>query len=125
MRAMALILVLLLPGCGVVQIVPLRLVAAPPPPPPAHVVTCGDLTALAAAIVDGRRRGQGRFEQRLLVDQGGTAAAFHDGMVEAIYDWPRPVTATGWARLTKASVTAASAHCLNRPGATLRGERLP
>ena len=119
MRAPAIALLVLLAGCG-----PVRLVwapAAPPPPPPARVVTCGDLTALAAAVVDGRRRGQSRREQRLFVAVDGPASAFHAGLVESVYDWPRPRTEAGWTRLTDETVRAAAAHCLNRPGAALRG----
>lgn len=87
-----------------------------------HVVTCGDLTALAAAVVDGRRRGQSRAEQRLFVGTGSAAAAFHLGLVDSVYNWPRPVTEAGWAHLLEQAVTASSAHCLNRPAAALRGE---
>lgn len=112
-----LFLLLVLSGCAVVRILPLRA----PPAVVVSPVTCGDVTALAAAIVDGRRRGQSRVEQRLFVVPGGPASALHRGMVESIYDWPRPISPAGWARLTEVAVTAASAHCLNRPAAALRG----
>lgn len=120
MRVLALALLLILPGCAPFRAVWLPL-AEPAPRPAVHAVTCGDLTALAAAVVDGRRRGQSRREQRLFVAPGGTAAAFHAGLIESVYNWPRPVTDAGWIRLTEEAVTASSAHCLNRPGAALRG----
>ena len=123
MRA-GLLLLVLLAGCAELRVpVPAVFLLGRDAAPerPVRQVTCGDVTALAAAIVDGRRRGQSRFEQRLFVAQGRMTTAIHSGLVESVYDWPRPVTARDWSRLTEATVTAASAHCLNRPGAAIEG----
>ena len=120
MRALLLLVLLAMPGCAAFGVLRIPFVAPAPVAIPAPV-TCGDLSALAAAVVDGRRRGQSRFEQRLFVAGGGPAEAFHRGVVEAVYDWPRPTSLAGWTRLMDASVSAASAHCLARPAAALRG----
>lgn len=122
MRPLMLLLILALSGCAVTR---LRIVAltSAPRPPVAHVVTCGDIGALAGAIVDGRRAGQSRVEQRRLVDLTGVAAPLHLGLVDSIYDWPRPAFPSGWSVLRAQSVAAASDHCLNRQSAILRGAR--
>lgn len=82
---------------------------------------CADYVALAQAVVDGRKRGQSRAEQRLLVDDGSVSSGIHRAMVESVYDWPRPTTERDWDTLANTSAFAAEARCVNRPAATLRG----
>lgn len=121
---MRLLLLILLLGVVACDITRLRIVRVPPASVTVpHVVTCGDIAALAGTVVDGRRAGQSRLEQRRLVEPGGIAAPFHLGLVESVYDWPRPIFPSGWSRLRAETVAAASAHCLNPQGATLHGRR--
>lgn len=122
MRIALFLLLVGLSGCAILQY---RIVQLDPTTAPPHVVTCGDITALAGTIVDGRRAGQSRAQQRRLVDLGGIAAPLHMGLVDSVYDWPRPTFPSGWTRLRAQTVAAASDHCLNPQGAMLRGARLP
>ena len=115
-----LLLLVGLSGCTVLRY---RIALIDPTTAPPHVVTCGDITALAGTIVDGRRAGQTRIEQRRLVDLTGIAAPLHTGLVDSVYDWPRPSFPSGWSRLRAQTIAAASDHCLNPQAATLRGQR--
>lgn len=108
----AMILLLFLSACGWIRPDPVILPFVP---------GCAEYVALAQAVVEGRRRGQSRDEQRLLVDEGAVSGAIHRAMVESVYDWPRPTTDRDWTVLSNTSAFAAEARCVNRPAATLRG----
>ena len=77
--------------------------------------------ALAVTIVDGRRQGQSRAEARQFARRGSPAPEPHRAYVDAIYDWPRPTNAAGWADLRRAAGLAAEANCVNRPVWALGG----
>lgn len=94
-------------------------------PPPLRVLTCTDVEALALAIVDGRRRGQSRAEQRALVPPDSPLPTLHNAFVTSIYDWPRPTREADWAALARSAALAAETHCVNRPARALRGYRIP
>ena len=117
-------MLLLLAGLSACTVLQYRLVRLDPSPAPPHVVTCGDIVALAGTIVDGRRAGQSRAEQRRLVDLSGIAAPLHTGLIDSVYDWPRPTFPSGWSRLRAQTVAAAYDHCLNPQNAMLQGARL-
>lgn len=93
--------------------------------PPIRVLTCTDVQALALAIVDGRRRGQSRAEQRALIPSDSPLPSLHGGFVTSIYDWPRPTRDAEWAALAQSASLAAEAFCVNRPARVLRGQRIP
>ena len=77
---------------------------------------CRAVTALAAAIVEGRARGQSRREQDVQVVRGHPGTNIHLGLIDSVYDWPRPIRPSGWAELRATTVAAAQAHCANRTG---------
>ncbi|WP_179380418.1 hypothetical protein [Jannaschia marina] len=109
----AMVFVLLFSGCSLFR-----------PPEPVvlpFVPGCADYVALARAVVDGRRAGQSRQEQRLQVDEAAPHAAVHRATVESVYDWPRPTTARDWRALRETTAAAAEVRCVNRPARTLRG----
>lgn len=110
------LLLLLLSGCGLFRPEPVYFPFIP---------SCDDYIALAQAVVDGRRRGQSRAEQRLLVDENRPYIAIHRSMVESVYDWPRPTDAAAWRVLSREAALAAEARCTNRPAAALRGQYRP
>ncbi len=93
--------------------------------PPTRVLTCGDVQALALAIVDGRKRGQSRAEQLALVPSDSPVPTLHGSFVTSIYDWPRPTREAEWTLLARNAALAAEAYCVNRPAWVLRGVRIP
>ncbi|CTQ51027.1 hypothetical protein [Jannaschia donghaensis] len=112
----ALLLVLLLPGCGYFRPAPVIVPFVP---------GCVDYVSLAKAVVDGRKRGQSRDEQRLLAAQTSPYDGIHRAMVESVYDWPRPTSDGAWLILATEAAQAAEARCMNRPAAALQGRFIP
>lgn len=94
-------------------------------PPRVRVLTCGDVQALALAIVDGRKRGQSRAEQIALVPSDSPLPSLHRGFVTSIYDAPRPTRESDWVELARESTLAAEVYCVNRPARILRGQLNP